>query len=177
MSLRSFQVGLGILAGIFVLFAIAIGLTFIRGEDTRNIIEKSPCTAAPASAECQRIGREAARERSLEDSCIPFAKVLTTEAYRTYTRCPRREVVPQNSPTASQQPAPSGGPDSSTPAPGPSRPAPDPVEPSPVTPAPADPEPEPTEPDPEVPADKPLIDLEPVIKPVCDLTRPLAALC
>lgn len=65
-------------AGVF-----AVGL---RGEDTRDKA-LTPCQIDASSAECQKTGRDAAKARSLDDSCIPFEKVLTPAAYRELTRC------------------------------------------------------------------------------------------
>lgn len=100
----------GLLIGLFV----AIAVVGYRGEDTRHvtdlIVKESPCTAAPGSVECQRTKRESDRERSLRDTCIPFKRALTRDAYRTATKCPHwRGVVAQNSPNASQQPGPRPG--------------------------------------------------------------------
>lgn len=109
-SLRSFKIGIAVAGGVVVAFAIALTAVALRGEDTRNIIEKSACTKDPSSVECQSIRREADRERSVKDSCIPFRQVLTRDAYRELTRCPRREVVPQTSETAGQSSGPGEGP-------------------------------------------------------------------
>jgi len=178
MSLRTFKIGMGIFGGIIVIFAVALIAVALRGEDTRNIIEKSACSNDPASSECQRIKREADRERTLVDTCIAFRQAMTAEAFESDTRCPGREVVPQSSPSASQPPGPSGGSqDTPTVVPaqpsGPSRPS------EPSTPSsPPEPPSEPTSPEPEPPApSKPLIDLGPVTSPVCDLTRPLVNAC
>lgn len=79
---------------VIVLVVTAVAITaLVRGESTRNIVQKSPCTADPASKECQQVKRDSDRERSVRDSCIPFKKVLTKQAYFEITRCPREVVA------------------------------------------------------------------------------------
>lgn len=177
------------------MFAVALGAVALRGEDTRNIIEHSACTqvSLPGGTdadrkECDRIGRVAAQEKPLRDTCIPFVRAMTPEAFERDTRCPQKNdregVVPHSSPTASQQPGPSGGsqdtPDSPSRPSGPGNPSGPSTPSTPTEPStPSTPE-EPSEPTPEPPAPvstKPLIDLGPVTAPVCSVTRPLINAC
>lgn len=47
--------------------------------DTRNevavIFERSACTLAPASRECQQVKRQSDRARTVRDTCIAFHRV------------------------------------------------------------------------------------------------------
>lgn len=70
MSLRAFKIGIGVAGTVVVAFAFAIAAVAFRGEDTRNIIERSACAQDPAGQECQTIKRDADRERSVQDTCI-----------------------------------------------------------------------------------------------------------
>lgn len=47
---------------------------------TQNIVERSPCTADPASLECQVLSRQVARQKSLSDTCIPLEIAMTLVA-------------------------------------------------------------------------------------------------
>ena len=87
-SLRAFKIGIGVAGTVVVAFAFAIAAVAFRGEDTRNIIERSACAQDPAGQECQTIRRDADRQRSVTDSCVPFKQVLTWDAYQSLTRCP-----------------------------------------------------------------------------------------
>lgn len=87
MSLRAFKIGIGVAGTVVVAFAFAIAAVAFRGEDTRNIIECSACAQDPAGQECQTIKRDADRERSVQDTCIPFRLVMTREALAEFTRC------------------------------------------------------------------------------------------
>lgn len=173
---------------VLVLVATAIAITsLVRGEATREtqntFIQQSPCTLDPASKECQTTKRQSDRERTVKDSCIPFKKVLTEEAYFQITRCPRKGVVNLNSPSASQPSGPSGGGNDETNPPPAESPdvglvPTEPVTPSkpsePVTPSePTAPAPQPVAPAPA----NPLIDLTPVTDPVCSIAASLAKIC
>lgn len=157
MSLKAFKIGIGVAGAIVVAFAVAIGAVALRGEDTRNIIERSACAQNPSSQECQTIKREADRQRALRDTCIAFRQAMTRRAFIEDTRCPqqpRREVVPQTSETASQpsgrgpnapgvpddppvtdSPPTTGKPPTTPPSPSPPSP-PSPPKPSPPKPSP-----------------------------------------
>ena len=87
MSLRAFKIGIGVAGAVVVAFAFAIAAVAFRGEDTRNIIERSACAQDPAGQECQTIKRDADRERSVQAPCIPFRLVMTREALAEFTRC------------------------------------------------------------------------------------------
>ena len=78
MSLRAFKIGIGVAGTVVVAFAFAIAAVAFRGEDTRNIIERSACAQDPAGQECQTIN---------QDTCIPFRLVMTREALAEFTRC------------------------------------------------------------------------------------------
>ena len=47
MSLRAFKIGIGVAGTVVVAFAFAIAAVAFRGEDTRNIIERSACAQIP----------------------------------------------------------------------------------------------------------------------------------
>ena len=177
----------GITLGLVIGLFCALAVVAVRSEDTRDvtnrIVQESPCTADPASRECQQVKRESDKERSLADTCIPFRKALTATAFDEFTRCPGEGVVRQTSGSSpTQQPGPSGG-RSETPVVPPKTEQPEngnghpeaPGNPPPEPTAPNNPGPQPSEPT--VPETAPLIDLTPVTKPVCDLTRPIAAIC
>lgn len=166
---------LGLIAGLFA----AIAVVGIRGEETRNvtnrIVQQSPCTAAPSSAACQKTKNETDRARSIGETCIIFKKV----GYECPIGDAKKEVVAKQGSNPSQQPGPSkGGLNGSTNPPtnpGVSNPPKEPNVPQPSTPDPSPPVSPP--PVPSTPAPKPLIDLSPVVTPVCHLTAALIRIC
>lgn len=138
---------------IIVIGGTGIAITaLLRGEDTRNIIERSACATDPASSECQRIKREADVERAVRDTCIAFEQVVRPASLKKVTVCADKGVVNQNSPVAGvlSVPSPDGSrstnrpvppvqvPDGNTPGlPAPNDPPTNPVDPPvspPVTP-------------------------------------------
>lgn len=177
MSLRPFKIGMGLLGGVMVLFVIALAAVALRGEDTRNVVERidSSCARAQDPTLPKHVRRVAATECA-KNVCFALSTVFVRGAFENLTSCPRRGVMPLNSPTASQQPGPGQG----LPA-APSRPV-NPVSPSVPGPAPRPSPPVPT-PAPTVPPapapepSRPVVDLSPVTGPVCDLTRPLITVC
>lgn len=97
MSLRSFKIGLALIAAGFAVFAIALIAVAIRGEDTRDVVERvdSACARAavpnPAPTdidECARIRRQATLDQPLADACIVQRKTLKSRWFETITRCP-----------------------------------------------------------------------------------------
>lgn len=147
---------------------------------TQQIVERSPCTADPAGRECQVLRNQIERARPIRETCIPFRRV----GYRCPIGSARRSAADRPDPGVSS-PAPSPvGPEPT----GSSDPVPDsdgdfpakpdtPVPAPPTSPTPPDPVDPSIEPTPTPPPSRPLIDLTPVTDTVCDLTRPIAALC
>ena len=126
---------LGLIAGLFAAIAV-VGILGEGNRDTINrIVQESPCTAAPASAACQKTKNETDRD------------------------CPRgaakKEVVAKQGSNPSQQPGPSGdGLDGSTSNP--------PSSPSVSTPPPKEPNvPQPSPPDPSPPSPPPPVSSNP----------------
>lgn len=78
---------------------VAVLIVAVRGEDTRNVIERVDSACARASSirgtakdveECARIRREADRVRPLRDACITFRKAMRPRWFRVTTFCPQK---------------------------------------------------------------------------------------
>lgn len=94
------------------MLALVVATLFValRTENTRHYVERVDSACARASSnlataadieECDRISREAARARSLRDSCIVQRKTLKPRWYRVATRCPpmgRKGITPKVDP-------------------------------------------------------------------------------
>lgn len=79
-----------VVAVIAIISATAVAVTaLVRGETTRNIVERSPCVIDPASAGCQTAKRESDRAQNLRDACIQPRNYMTPAAFRALTRCPQ----------------------------------------------------------------------------------------
>lgn len=92
----------------------ASGGTFFRGENTRDIVTRSPCVSQPAGVDCQRSKRESDEARSVRDICIQFWKVgypCPKPDSGVTIRSMRGGDVSQPAPTAGQlsEPPASGG--------------------------------------------------------------------
>lgn len=171
-----------------VALLVAAGFTYGMLLDTRDdqqitqqIVERSPCTADPAGRECQVLRNQIERARPIKETCIPFRRVGYKCPIRTVRPATDDQTGPGDS-TPSPEVADSAPPEPTVPAADgaseipspPSDPAPSPPIDGPDQPNPVDP---PFVPAPTQPAPQPLIDLTPVTDPVCELTRPIAALC
>ena len=98
MTLRRYMLGMVAVGAIWIAaLTVAIIIVGVRGEGTRNVVERVDSACARASApyasvadvaECAAIRREADRARSLRDSCIVQRKTLKSKWYQVITRCP-----------------------------------------------------------------------------------------
>lgn len=97
------------LSGVVILVTLAVVVVGLRSEQTRNvtneIVQQSPCTAAPGSAACQKTKNESDRARSIGETCIIFKKV----GYQCPIGDAKKEVVAKQGSNPSQQPGPSNG--------------------------------------------------------------------
>lgn len=165
------------LSGVVMLVTAAVVIVSLRSEQTRNvtneIVQQIPCTASPASAACQQTENATDRARSIGETCIIFRKV----GYECPIGDAKKEVVAKQGSNPSQQPGPSnGGLNGSTNPSVPSTPEQPPK--GNDDPQPSPPDPSPPNPSPPVSAPPtPLIDLSPVVTPVCHLTAALIRIC
>lgn len=94
----------GVVAACVVILISTVAATtaFLRGEDTRAIVERDPCLVDPGGRLCQQSSRDADRHQTLRDACIRPRIFLTADAYRSQTRCPEREETADGPATSSR---------------------------------------------------------------------------
>lgn len=163
---------------------IALGTTFAiyRGEDTRQIINASPCVDEPNSRECQKVREAVLRAEDPSITCIIFRNV----GYP----CPNPDAKPRNASSregnySSEQVSTQGGGRSNTGNPPPSQPGPpsggppDSGEPPVTTPPPSNPPvSNPPQSPPPTTSDQSFLDetVDGATDVVCDIASPLAPL-
>lgn len=161
---------------VLVLGTVAgLGIFAFRSEDTRGIIEKSPCYRTATDPDCQKTKAETDRVQALPQACIQIRKTIKPKWLEIVTRCDRKGVVPQNSQKASQPSGPSedgsSGSPGNPPEPGerpskpPSEPPTAPIQPPVVPPI--------VEPDPPVSPPESSGVVENVLDTVCQITNRL----
>lgn len=99
--------GVALACAVILISAVVAVTALLRGEDTRNIIERDPCLIDPGGHLCQQTQREADRHQTLRDACIRPRIFMTDSAYDELTRCPdrRRTDGSATNPGAGGEPA------------------------------------------------------------------------
>lgn len=83
------NLALGLVAALLLLGAAVVG-TYLRGENTRDIVERSACAKDPAGRECAQIRAATALHEPIRNSCIPYQRVTS----RRGRNCPKFYVDP-----------------------------------------------------------------------------------
>lgn len=107
-ALRKLRRAFGVLIALLFCFGIFLTVFIIRGEQTRTVVNASPCVKNPGSKACAELREDVLRNEPLRLACIPIERVLGREPERCKNRdtgvsIPDREAKGEHPDSRSQK--------------------------------------------------------------------------